>query len=126
VSAVRLIEVELFVTDIERAVTLYRDVIGLPLEGHAHAEGDPIHHHATWGDWDAGPDGGFLLFSLYAAGTGEATRSSFGFTVDDLDAIHRQVEASGTKVVQAPTTRPWGRSATYQDADGNTVSLTQA
>lgn len=63
---------------------------------------------------------------LYAAGAGEKTRSSFGFTVDDLDAVHRQVEAAGTKVVQPPTTRPWGRSATYQDADGNTVSLTQA
>ncbi len=125
-SQARLIEVELFVTDIERAVGLYRDVIGLPLEGHAHAEGDPIHHHAAWGDWEAGPEGGFLLFSIYAAGGGEATRSSFGFSVDDLDAVHGQVEASGTKVVQPPTTRPWGRSATYQDADGNTVSLTQA
>ena len=58
-SAARLIEVELFVSDIERAVALYGDIIGLPLEGHAHAEGDTIHHHAAWGDWDAGPDGGF-------------------------------------------------------------------
>jgi predicted enzyme related to lactoylglutathione lyase len=126
VSAARLIEVELFVNDLERSVALYRDVIGLPLEGHAHAEGDPIHHHAAWGDWEAGPGGGFLLFSIYSAGAGEATRSSFGFTVPDLDAVHRQVEASGAKVVQAPQTRPWGRSATYQDADGNTFSLTQA
>jgi predicted enzyme related to lactoylglutathione lyase len=126
VSATRLIEVELYVNDAERAVALYRDVIGLPLEGHAHAEGDPIHHHAVWGDWEAGPDGGFLLFTIYAAGPGEATRSSFGFTVADLDAVHARLEASGAKVVHAPQTRPWGRSATYEDADGNTVSLTQA
>ena len=125
-SATRLIEVELFVTDIERAVAQYRDVIGLPLEGHTHADGDPIHHHAAWGDWEAGPEGGFLLFSIYSAGAGEATRSSFGFTVADLDAVHRQVEASGTKVVHAPQTRPWGRCATYQDAEGNSFSLTQA
>lgn len=125
-SAPRLIEVELYVNDLEGAVALYRDVIGVPLEGHAHDEGDPIHHHAVWGEWDAGPDGGFLLFTLYSAGPGQATRSSFGFTVTDLDAVHRRVDASGTKVVQPPQTRPWGRSATYQDADGNTVSLTQA
>ncbi|MGH8992677.1 MAG: VOC family protein [Acidimicrobiia bacterium] len=124
-SATRLIEVELFVTDVERAVTLYRDDIGVALEGHAHQEGDPVHHHATWGEWDASDDG-FLIFSIYAAGSGEATRSSFGFTVDHLDAVHQRVEAAGIKVVQPPTTRPWGRSATYQDADGNTVSLTQA
>lgn len=125
-SAARLIEVELYVSDVDRAIALYRDVIGVPLEGHAHAEGDPIHHHADWGDWEAGPDAGFLLFTIYAAGAGEATRSSFGFTVEDLDAVHRQVESTGIKVVQSPATKPWGRSATYQDADGNIVSLTQA
>ena len=123
-SANRLIELELYVRDIEAAVSLYRDVIGLPLEGHAHAEGDPAHHHAAWGDWEAGD--GFLLFTIYPAGTGEATRSSFGFAVDDLDTVHRQMEAAGIKVTQPPTTRPWGRSATYRDADGNTVSLTEA
>jgi predicted enzyme related to lactoylglutathione lyase len=125
VSANRLIEVELFVTDVERAVALYRDVLDLPLEGHAHAEGDPVHHHAAWGDWDAGPDSGFLLLSIFPARPGEATRSSLGFSVPDLDAAHRRLESAGTKVVHAPETRPWGRSATYQDADGNMVSLTQ-
>ena len=124
--ATRLIEVELFVADVDRAVALYRDLLGLPLEGHAHAEGDPIHHHATWGDWDAGADDGFLMFSIYAAGPGETTRSSFGFGVADLDAVHTRLEAAGTKVVHAPRSQPWGRSATYQDADGNMVSLTQA
>jgi predicted enzyme related to lactoylglutathione lyase len=126
VSTPRLIEVELYVADIERSVAFYADVIGVPLEGHAHAEDEPTHHHAAWGDWEAGAEGGFLLFSLYSAGPGEATRSSFGFAVDDLDAVHRRVEATGIKVLQAPTTRPWGRCATYQDADGNRVSLTQA
>ena len=94
--------------------------------GHAHAEGGPVHHHATWGDWDSDADGGFLLLSIYAAGAGQATRSSFGFTVNDLDGLHERLEAAGVKIVQPPTTRPWGRSATYQDADGNTVSLTQS
>lgn len=124
-TATRLIEVELYVSDTEQAVSLYRDLLGVPLEGHAHADGDPIHHHAAWGDWNAGADGGFLLFSIYSAGPGEVTRSSFGFSVPDLDTVHHRLEAAGTKVVRAPQTRPWGRSATYQDADGNMVSLTQ-
>ena len=124
-TAPRLIEVELFVTDVERAVALYGDVLGLPLEGHAHAEGDPIHHHASWGDWGAGAES-FLLFSIFPAGPGEATRSSLGFSVADLDAPHARLEAAGTKVVHSPAARPWGRSATYQDADGNSLSLTEA
>jgi predicted enzyme related to lactoylglutathione lyase len=124
-SEPRLIEVELAVTDVERSVAWYRDVIGVPLEGHAHAEGDPVHHHASWGDWDGGADSGFLLFSIYAAAPGQATRSSLGFSVSDLDAVHARMESAGVKVVHSPTTRPWGRSATYQDADGTTVSLTE-
>ncbi|MGH8973778.1 MAG: VOC family protein [Acidimicrobiia bacterium] len=124
-STTRLIEVELFVADVERAVALYRDVLDLPLEGHAHAEGDPVHHHAAWGDWDAGADG-FLLFSIFPARPGEVTRASLGFRVPDLDAVHRRLESAGAKVVHPPETRPWGRAATYQDADGNIVSLTEA
>ncbi|MGH2689951.1 MAG: VOC family protein [Actinomycetota bacterium] len=124
-SDTMLIEVELHVSDMEAALRLYRDAIGLPLEGHAHAEGDPIHCHASWGDWSADTDG-FLLFSLFPAGPGEATRSAFGFGVSDLDAVHARVEASGVKVVHAPVDRPWGRVAAYQDTDGNLVTLTQA
>jgi len=124
VSAPRLIEVELFVSDLERAVALYRDIIGVSLDAHTHGEGEPVHHHASWGDWDSHADG-FLLLSLYAAEAGQVTRSSFGFAIDRLDAIHQRLEAAGIKVVQPPTSRPWGRSATYQDADGNTVSLTE-
>ncbi|MGH9042651.1 MAG: VOC family protein [Acidimicrobiia bacterium] len=124
-GATKLIETELFVTEPEAAVRLYRDILGVPLEGHAHAEGDPVHHHAAWGDWAAGADG-FLLFSIYPAGPGEATRSSLGFAVGDLDAAHRQLEAAGVKVIRSPETMPWGPSATYEDADGNRLSLTQA
>jgi len=124
VSAPRLIEVELFVSDIERAVGLYRDIIGVPLEGHAHADGDPVHHHASWGNWDTGA-ADFLLFSMYPAGPGQVTRSSVGFAVNELDAVHQRLEAAGVKVVQPPTSQPWGRSATYQDADNNRISLTE-
>lgn len=123
-SETRLIEVELYVSDVEGALRLYRDTIGLPLEGHAHDEGDPTHYHASWGDWSA-EAGGFLLFSVFPAGPGEATHSAIGFSVSDLDAVHGRVEASGVKVVHAPVDRPWGRVAAYQDGDGNLVTLTQ-
>jgi len=43
----RLNEVELFVADIASAVRLYRDAIGVRLEGHRLAEGEPVHCHAT-------------------------------------------------------------------------------
>jgi catechol 2,3-dioxygenase-like lactoylglutathione lyase family enzyme len=71
----RLHEVELFVADIARALSPYRDVIGVPLEGHRHAEGEPVHYHATWGS-----GANFLLFSVYvlAACLCEAGIAGFG------------------------------------------------
>src|SRR5439155_16935941 len=65
-TSARLIEVELRVRDLERALYFYRDVIGLPfgdVETHA---GDNIRHaHVTWGEW--GECGEFLMINLYPA-----------------------------------------------------------
>ena len=117
----RLNEVELFVADIAAAPRIYRDEIGVPLEGHRHADGEPVHYHATWG---SGAD--FLLFSVYEATPGQETRASIGFDVTDLDALHAKMLAAGLRVVQDIQMRPWGaRTALYEDATGNRIWLSE-
>ena len=121
----RLIEVDLRVGDLERALHFYRDLIGLPFGDIEVHEGDNTRHaHATWGDWDQRQE--FLMVNLYPAGEAGRTKASIGFVVDDLDAVHAKLVSAGAPVMREPVRRPWGVSATYRDPDGNTVSLTGA
>jgi predicted enzyme related to lactoylglutathione lyase len=120
----RLIEVELRVGDLERALRFYRDLVGLPFGVVETHEGDDTQHaHATWGEWDE--RGEFLMINLYPAGDAGPTKASIGFVVDNLDAVHARLVSAGAIVTRAPERRPWGASATYRDPDGNTVSLTE-
>jgi predicted enzyme related to lactoylglutathione lyase len=120
----RLIEVELRVGDLERALRFYRDLVGLPFGVVETHEGDATQHaHATWGEWDE--RGEFLMINLYPAGDAGPTKASIGFVVDNLDAVHARLVSAGAIVTRAPERRPWGASATYRDPDGNTVSLTE-
>jgi predicted enzyme related to lactoylglutathione lyase len=118
---VRLNEVELFVADIASALRVYRDVIGLPLEGHSHAEGEPVHYHANWG---TGAD--FLFFSVYEASPEQQTRTSIGFDVTNLDELHIRIQEAGLRVMQDVQARAWGsRTALYADATGNRIWLSE-
>jgi predicted enzyme related to lactoylglutathione lyase len=120
----RLIEVELRVADLERALRFYRDLVGLPFGDIETHEGDDTQHaHATWGDWDERRE--FLMLNLYPAGAAGPTKASIGLAVDDLDAVHARLVGAGAVVTLAPERRPWGTSATYRDPDGNTLSLTE-
>ena len=120
----RLIEVELRVRDLERALSFYRDLVGLPFGDIETHEGDDTKHaHATWGDWDGRRE--FLMVNLYPARDAGPTKASIGVVVDHLDAVHARLVSAGAIVTRAPERRPWGASATYQDADGNTVTLTE-
>lgn len=108
--------------DVERSLRFYRDLLGVPLGDPETHEGDGVRHvHAAWGSWDR--EGAFLLFSLYPARPGEETRTNVGFVVDDLDVLHDRLARASVEVVRAPSSRPWGRSASYRDPDGNPVSL---
>ena len=120
----RLIELELRVSDLQRALHFYRDLVGLPFGDIETHEGDDTEHaHATWGDWDGRRE--FLMVNLYPAGDAGPNKASIGVVVDDLDAVHDRLVSAGAIVTRAPERRPWGASATYQDADGNTVTLTE-
>jgi lactoylglutathione lyase len=116
----------LFVSDLDRAIAFYRDVIGLPLRFRA----DAYAEFATEG-------AKFALFPRSELPTliGRSAprdpapwpQGEVAFFVEDVDAEHVRLKAAGVAVLAAPTDRPWGeRTLHVADPDGNVVELTQA
>ncbi|MGZ6913659.1 MAG: VOC family protein [Acidimicrobiia bacterium] len=124
VEEIRLVTVVLVVSDLDRSLALYRDGFGLALHVGDH-EGDDRwtsgrHAAVSW------TEGAFVHFALYASKDGRATSvAQVGFRVRDLDAAHERATAAGAVVEHAPKPQPWGRSARYQDFDGNVIELTE-
>ena len=57
----------------------------------------------------------------------DATRSSFGMLVDDVDARHRRAVELGATEVSPPTDYEWKpRSSVIDDPSGNRIQLSQA
>jgi lactoylglutathione lyase len=116
----------LFVSDLDRAVSFYREVIGIPLRFRAEAYAE----FATEG-------AKFALFprsELPALIGLEAPsdrvpwpQAEVAFFVEDVDAEHVRLRAAGVSVLAPPTDRPWGeRTVHVADPDGNVVELTRA
>jgi lactoylglutathione lyase len=116
----------LFVSDLDRAIGFYRDVIGVPLRFRA----DAYAEFATEG-------AKFALFprSELPALIGRRAppdpapwpQGEVAFFVEDVDAEHARLQAAGVCVLAPPTDRPWGeRTLHVADPDGNVVELTRA
>src|SRR3954464_8957335 len=90
----RLVAVVFEVSDLERAVSLYRDGFGLDLHVDDH-EGDDRwtsgrHAAISW------TDGAFIHFALYASKDRSPTAGAqVGFRVADLDVAHERAIAAG-------------------------------
>lgn len=126
-STRRLSFLALSVSDLERSLCFYRDVLGIPLHeaDHDSEKQDPWYggQHAAY-SWT---DGAFMHFALYPKREPErpvSTAAQVGFHVHDFERVHERVVDSGAEVVQAPRDEPWGRTARYLDPDGNIVSIT--
>jgi catechol 2,3-dioxygenase-like lactoylglutathione lyase family enzyme len=120
----RLVTVVFTVSDLDRAVKLYRDGFGLDLHLSDH-QGDDAwtsgrHAAISWSD------GAFMHFALYESRDGTSTSGAqIAFRVGDVDAAHERAVEAGAEVIHRPRRQPWGTSARYRDADGNVIELTQ-
>jgi len=61
-------------------------------------------------------------FSYVAAGG--TNNVIIGFNVDDVDAEYRRLLTLGVKMINEPTSHPWGaRSFQFRDVDGNILNF---
>lgn len=104
--------VNVFVSDLERAVAFYQTTLGLKLE-HSAAEHD-------YASFSAGP----VRLGLAVPGPDQRAligrHTGVGFAVADLEAEHARLEGAGVTFPMAPERQPWGGfMALAADPDGN-------
>ncbi|MFP6654881.1 MAG: VOC family protein [Myxococcota bacterium] len=108
--------VNLFVSDLDRAVEFYSEKLGLSLQfsdsehGYASLSAGSV----TLGLAIAGPDQTELL----------GRHTGIGLAVEDLVAEHTRLQALGVAFTMEPTKQPWGGfMAIVSDPDGNLLYL---
>ena len=106
-----------FVSDMNRSVEFYRDVLGLPLK------------FETPGWTEFATDGATL--ALHACKESTSAEDEYeipgrwrsGFSVPDLDAFHQRIAENNVPCVQEPKEMFGARIAQYLDPDGLPFSV---
>ena len=120
------------VDDPDRALSFYRDALGLELRNDV-GKGD-----FRWITVGAGsqPDVAIVLTNYLngspadgdaiAALVAKGALNGVHFLSDDLDGTFEQLRAAGAEIVQEPTDQPWGtRDLAVRDPSGNMVRIDQ-
>jgi predicted enzyme related to lactoylglutathione lyase len=109
--------VTLPVTDQDRALRFYQDVLGFEVT----ADLD-----LPQGRWlQVAPEGAQTVFTLSGPGMGDFEPGSargIMLVTTDVDADCARLAEAGTDV-QGPDALPWGRMASFRDPDGNGLML---
>jgi len=111
----------IFVSDMQRSVAFYRDVLGMPLK----FESPGWSEFATQGATLA------LHASKSAGGTdqghdGSAGSCRPGLNVPNLDEFHKRMLGNKVPCLQEPQMTFGVRIAQYQDPDGLVISVSEA
>lgn len=108
-----------FVSDMKRSVSFYRDVIGLPLRFESPewtefaTDGATLALHASEGA-DSSPDNPRIV---------PAGRCRPGLAVPDLDEFHRRMIENDVPCIHEPKDVFGARIAQYADPDGLVISV---
>ena len=117
---VRLNYAIIFVSDMNRSIAFYRDVVGLPLKFQSPGwtefanDGATIALHAAAGA-SSGPDGEDL----------PAGRCRPGISVDNLAEFHQRMIEHNVPCAQPPKDMFGAKIAQYRDPDGLVISVSQ-
>jgi catechol 2,3-dioxygenase-like lactoylglutathione lyase family enzyme len=102
------------VTDMGRALTFYRDVLGFSVR---FTNGTPVSFAVI-------DQGGAELHLGVRPDKAGALHAHL--MTDDLDAVYDRLEQAGVTVRQPPRVHPWGlRDIVIADPDGNTFEIAQ-
>jgi len=107
----------IFVSDMDRSVAFYRDVLGLPIRCESpewtefETPGSTLALHLADGPATAAQNGA------------PAGQCQLGFSVADIDAFHQQVIGKGVTCLQPPEEEDFGTLAEYADPDGLPFSV---
>jgi catechol 2,3-dioxygenase-like lactoylglutathione lyase family enzyme len=101
-----------WVSDMDRAVEFYRDVLGLSV---VRRDGD------SWALFEAGG----RRFALHAATEGQSVTpgGATAFAVHDLDAARARLADRGVRSSHEGDVEGYARFASFLDPDGNTFQL---
>jgi lactoylglutathione lyase len=111
----------IFVSDMKRSVSFYRDVLGLPLRFESPGwtefatEGATLALHASERSRPEEDDPDHL----------PAGRCRPGLSVPDLDAFHQRMVERGVPCLQEPEETFGARIAQYVDPDGLAISVSE-
>ena len=110
--------VNVFVSDLDRAITFYQGTLGLDLQfsspehGYASLSAGPIRLGLTV----PGPDQPELI----------GQHTGIGWDVADVEEEHRRLSDLGVSFTMPPAKQPWGGfMAMFADPDGNIYYLDQ-
>ena len=105
-----------FVSDMDRSVAFYRDVIGLPMKFQS----------PGWTEFST--EGATLVLHLaeslgVPSPTERAGMCRPGFSVQNLDEFHQRMVSNGVPCIQEPKLIYGAKVAQYSDPDGLTFSI---
>jgi len=106
------------VSNIERALEFYNEVLGLPIALDAR----------TFNHAEVGPEEPLAKIGLHATGkeSSERRRSGVVFDTDDIYALHQRLREQGVVFTLEPTKAPWGGIvADFLDPDNNELEVVQ-
>jgi catechol 2,3-dioxygenase-like lactoylglutathione lyase family enzyme len=126
ISLQRVDVIVLFVADVDRARTFYRDTFGL--EPQTEDEVSAFYKLDTISIAILGPAAAHDLLSADAVSVDPSagTSSQLVAFVSDVDATYADLVARGVEFVREPTDRAWGlRTAHFKDPDGHIWEIAQ-
>ena len=111
--------ITLFVDDLDRSKTFYREVFGLPVI--FEDENSAVFRFANTGinllRSEAAED---LIRPGAVARQDAGARLVFTIDVDDVDEVRAELAAHGVELLNGPVNRPWGRrTASFTDPGGH-------
>jgi lactoylglutathione lyase len=112
----------LYVRDLDRSISFYTEVIGLPFKFSEHGYAE----FATEGTKFALYDRAQLPQLIGREPEGGEATMEVAFLVDDVDGEAERLREAGVTVLSGPVDRPWGqRTFHLLDPDGHVVELAQ-